>query len=352
MENCDSIFNEFTLDDTEIDFIGKPLGRGSYGEVRDIKLKKSERMLACKLIKKRKNEAVLGETTLIQELHGPYIIKIIKTIEKTIDNIDYELIIMEKALLRDLGKLNEFYYGGSLLKLIYNPFDEKCGDNLLRFYSKQIIDGLEILNRYNYVHFDLKPENILIHLNLVFKISDFGLMRNVKNEEDMKIPGGSHGYLTPEYYKKSKVSTEEARKQDYFALGSTLFFLKYGEHMIEYNKYENPVLNRERILDILDIKFGHIKSRPIIQDTFINFLINLIHFEPKDRSKFDEIYRDKWLNENNKDIEMIVDTNDNNEEKLVIELQKSDFLIQAEKDLKGKRKKKYIFKKKRNNDEN
>ena len=43
------------------------------------------------------------------------------------------------------------------MKLIYEPFDEILGDNLLRFYSKQIVDELETLNRYNYVHFDLKP---------------------------------------------------------------------------------------------------------------------------------------------------------------------------------------------------
>ena len=42
------------------------------------------------------------------------------------------------------------------MKLIYETFDEHLGDNLLRFYSKQIVDELEILNRYNYVHFDLK----------------------------------------------------------------------------------------------------------------------------------------------------------------------------------------------------
>ena len=286
------------------------------------------------------------EISLAQELRGPNIIKINKIITKTINNEEYELIIMEKALLRDLGKLNEFFFIGSFLKIIYNPFEEKCGDNLMRFYSKQIIDALEILNKYYFVHFDIKPENLLININLIIKLTDFGLLTTVKNEQEIIIPGGSHGYLSPEYYKKAKVSSQEAKKQDYFALGSTLFFLKYGQHLIKYKKYDSPILNREAIIDILDKQFGYIKSRPMTQDNFINFLINLIHFEPKDRSKFDEIYGDQWLNENSENIEMIVNTNENNEEKLVMELQKSDFLIKKEKDLKGKRKKKFIFKKK------
>ena len=67
------------------------------------------------------------------------------------------MILAEKAILRDLGKLNNFYFFYNLLKLEYEPFDEHLGDNLLRFYSKQIVDELKTLNRYNYVHFDLKP---------------------------------------------------------------------------------------------------------------------------------------------------------------------------------------------------
>ena len=337
------------LADKEISSIGKLLGKGRYSEVPEIKIESSDKIFVCKLIKKiknkNKNEDDSEEVSLSKELRGPNIIKINKTIKRKVNDEEYELIIREKAILRDLGKLSEFYFLGSFLKLIFNPFEEECGDNLMRFYSKQIIDALEILNRYYFVHFDIKPENLLININLIIKLSDFDLLTSVNNEQEITIPGGSHGYLSPEYYKKNKVSSEEARKQDYFALGSTLFYLKYGKHLIEYNKYDNPILNQERIIDILDKKYGYIKSRPTTQDNFNNFLINLIQFEPKDRAKFDEIYRDKWLNENDEDIEMIVNTNENNEEKLVMELQKGDFLIKKEKDLKGKRKKKFIFKK-------
>ena len=57
---------------------------------------------------------------------------------------------MEKAILRDLGKLSDYYHNHNLLKLIYNPFNEMAGDSLVRFYTKQIITALEILNRGNY----------------------------------------------------------------------------------------------------------------------------------------------------------------------------------------------------------
>ena len=94
---------------------------------------------------------------MIKELKGYNIIRIENLILKTVENKEYIMILMEKAILKDLCKLNKSYFFYNLLKLIYEPFDEHLGDNLLRFYSKQIVDGLKTLNRYNYVHFDLKP---------------------------------------------------------------------------------------------------------------------------------------------------------------------------------------------------
>ena len=346
MRNFDSIFNEFKKTDNEIEYFGRILGKGSYGEIRDIKLKNSLKLMAAKLVKKKENEDDSGEAQIAKELHGPNIIKINKTMSKKINGADYELIIMEKAILRDLGKLNEYYYMHNLLKLIFQSFEEECGDNLLRFYAIQIIDGLEKLDRSYFVHFDLKPENILINLNLKVKISDFSLIKKVKNGQEIKIPGGTQGYLSPEYFDKEKaVSCDIARKQDYFALGCILYYLKYGKHMIKFKNFQEDIFNKDRIIEYLHKCIGYIKSRPLTDKGFIYFLISLIEYEPKERPIFEEIYRNKWLNKNKNVLENIINANENDEEKLIMELQKSDFLIKKEKNSNIKRKK-YIFKKK------
>ena len=44
------------------------------------------------------------------------------------------------------------------------------GDNILRFFVRQIVDGLETLERSELVHFDIKPENLLITSGLNLKI--------------------------------------------------------------------------------------------------------------------------------------------------------------------------------------
>ena len=51
-------------------------------------------------------------------------------------------------------------------------------------------------------------------------------MRKISDDVDeIKIPGGTPGYLSPEYYSKEKVPKNSTQKQDFFALGATLFYL-------------------------------------------------------------------------------------------------------------------------------
>ena len=346
MRDYNNVFEEFKKDDNGIEYFGKLLGKGAYGEVREVKLKNSVKMMASKLLKKE-NDEDMNEIIVAQDLKGYNIIKINKTISKVINDEEYELVIMEKAMLRDLGKLNEYFHKHNLLKLIIiDSFDEKIGDNLLRFYTKQIIDGLEILDRNYFVHFDIKPENLLIAINLNIKISDFSLVKKVKDEDKLKIPGGTLGYLTPEYYYKEEVSSDVARKQDYFALGSTLYYIKFGQSLLKYQKDDDSSINLDRVRELLFRRHQFIKSRQTSEQGFIDFIISLIDYKPEDRANFEKIYRNKWLNSNREIIEDIMHSNENDEEKVIMELQKSDYLINKQKEFKPKKAKKFIFKKK------
>ena len=312
--------------------VGKLLGKGAFGEVRDITFKNNKTM-AGKLVKRDGNEKTEEEKYAI-ELRNQNIIKINKIYSKNIGGENYDLIIMEKAILRDLGKLNEFYHKHNLLKLIFDPFDEPSGDSLLRFYSRQIINALEALDRNYYIHYDIKPENLLITINLTVKLSDFSLLRKVI-DGNTKVPGGTQGFITPEYYIDRNMSCEDARKQDYFALGSTLFYLKYGTQMLKYKKSDSGEINNFSVIDLLQKNIAFIKSRKMTDKDFIDFLCSLIQYRPKDRPSFEEIYRNKWLN---KDVDIINNTFnsfENDEEKLIMELQKKDFLIKKERELSG-----------------
>lgn len=324
-----NIFEKFKNDCDFVSVGEKILGKGAFGEVRDIKFK--NKTMAGKLIKKSSNETSEDEKYAI-DLRSKNIIKISKVYTKNIGNDYYDLIIMEKAVLRDMGKLSEFYHHYNLLKLIYEPFYEPVGDNLLRFYSRQIINALEVLNRNYLVHYDLKPDNLLIAINLILKLSDFDLLRKVK-DEGTNIPGGTPGYITPEYYIERNVTSEEARKQDYFALGSTLFFLKFGKQMLNYKKTDNNKSNSYKIIDGISKSISKIQSSNPTDKDFIDFLISLIQYKPQHRPSFEQIYRNKWLNKDIEYLDKIFSAYEKDEEKLILEFQKNDFLMKKEKDL-------------------
>jgi serine/threonine protein kinase len=236
---------------------------------------------------------------------------------------------MEKAILRDLGKLNNYFHDHNLLKLKYEyPFDEQLEDTLLRYYARQIIDGLEILDRNDYVHFDIKPDNILITANLVLKLSDFSILKKLDYKvEEFKIPGGTPGYITPEYYEKQKISPEYIKSQDYFGLGSTLFYLKFGKQFLKYKKYEDKKLIADRLVDILIRNNNFIEKQKLMDKDLIYFFLKLIKVKPHERFNFEELYRNKWLNKNMDNLDNVVANFETDEEKLLLELQKQDFII-------------------------
>ena len=333
MNHDDSLrkFEYIKKENKDIQRIGKSLGKGGFGVVKEIIINK--KVYAGKLIEKNKGQKSEEEKFGII-LRGQNIVNINKIISSKIGLKEYDFVIMEKAALKDLGKINEFLHKYNLLKIIFNPFVEVLGDNLLRFYSKQIINALELLDRNYYVHNDIKPENILVTYNLIVKLTDFSLLRKVQNNET-KIPGGTPGYLSPEYYINKQVNSEVARKQDYFALGSTLYFLKYGEYMLKLKKYDDEykILTADDIVKLLEQNRNNIKSKKSSDEEFINFLCSLIEYKPEDRPLFEDIYRNVWLNSNSEQINNIYSIIQNDEEKMIMELQKSDFLIKKEKEI-------------------
>jgi serine/threonine protein kinase len=325
----DNVFQEFKKIDKEIQDFGKILGKGAFGEVREVRI--CSKIYAAKLVEKEKSDNIEPE-----KLRGSNIIKIFKISEKHIFEKYYDLIIMEKAVLKDIGTLVVFLCEKNLLKLINIPFNGIMSDNLLRYFVYQIIDGLETLERSELVHFDIKPENLLITTGLNLKISDFSFLKSLRREpRDFKIPGGTAGFVSPEYYRREKINGEMAKKQDYFALGATIYYLKFNHRLLKYKKYDDNKYNENRVIDILQKKIPQIKSNLFLDKDYIDFVCSLIEYGPDDRPTFEEIYRNKWLNKTRQDVHKIkLFFCEGEEDKQMRELIKSDYLLMKKKELK------------------
>ena len=306
----------------------KDIGEGGFGSVKEVE-KKGKHFAIKVMIKKANEEKVITEK--VKEFRGPNIVKIM--FEK-IKEENYYLYVMEHSYIGDLSKFDKFLYKYLIFK---EPFIEKVGNNLIRALTQQMVSALKTLYLGNLVHFDIKPNNMLIFENLTLKLIDFSLLKKLANKED-EIPGGTFGYRTPESYEHKTFDINDLRKQDYFAIGMTIYFLKYGKSPFskserEKNKNNNQKINKYHNVDFqitlntIEQALYKIKTRKYQDKDFTNFLCNLIQLKPKDRFDFAQIVRDKWLNKNSKEIQKIFRINQLNEDNIILELQKSDFLI-------------------------
>lgn len=83
---------------------------------------------------------------------------------------------------------------------------------------KMIISGIDYLHNNNLLHRDIKPPNILMFNNNIFKLSDFGLVKDLNRENPLtaiaNISMGTDGYKAPEVS-----AGVYDRRTDIYALG-------------------------------------------------------------------------------------------------------------------------------------
>ena len=291
-----------------------------------------------------------------KKLKSSNIIKIYKISEINYNKKFYNIIIMEKALT-NLTKLYDDLHNNKIFNLINQPFFEIVGNNLMKYMTKDIVKGLETLDRNELVHYNLKTENLLITCGLKTKIADssflIDLIDYIKKDAKLKIPKETRGYITPEYFNgienkeenRPEYNVENIKKQDYFALGASLFLFKMGSQKL-YKKQKDKEISEDSLLDFLQRDISQIESSHLFNDKFVDFICNLMKYTPKERPNLEEIFRNEWLNENFNDIFPISYAYLNgDEDKFIKELVKSDFILEKQKKNKEKQKniQRFIF---------
>ena len=330
--------DEIIKDENNSIILKEKISSGGFGIVYKVEYKGKN--YAAKLFEKRSEFD--DEANNIVEFRGPHIVKVNKVFKKNYGDKIYNLILMEKAPLNSLRSFPEHIKNS--IKLIFKSSFEIIGDNLLRFCVYQLIQGLKVLFMSNFCHFDLKPENILIFYDNVLKLADFGLLKNpekIKDIDSITLPGCTYGYISPEaIFNKFKININQAIKQDFFALGATIYYLKYDKIMLDITKNNDSLITSNYIIELLEKKIDEIKSTKLANKDFINLLCSLINYNPEERPEFESLYRNKWINGYRYEIENLISIYINESIKLLIELNKSDFIIKKREYLKEKKIKK------------
>eukprot|EP00512_Aurantiochytrium_limacinum_P001713 CAMPEP_0171487072 /NCGR_PEP_ID=MMETSP0958-20121227/1440_1 /TAXON_ID=87120 /ORGANISM="Aurantiochytrium limacinum, Strain ATCCMYA-1381" /LENGTH=754 /DNA_ID=CAMNT_0012020017 /DNA_START=425 /DNA_END=2688 /DNA_ORIENTATION=+ len=187
------------------------LGQGAFGTVHGCVVSQTGRMLAMKLMSKRKIKAknsksqVVAERLALETLArhpSPYCMKLRYAFQT---KEAYHLVL-------------PLAIGGDLkFHLRTGPFSEKRA----KFYAAEIAVGLGHIHSLGFIMRDLKPRNILLDSDGHVKISDFGLAANISAHNLVKGRAGTEGYWSPEVINNHRYGVDA----DWWSYGTCVFEL-------------------------------------------------------------------------------------------------------------------------------
>lgn len=251
--------------------LGKKIGEGSLGSVYIAESKRGG-TYAVKIISKNGRH-------LPQEADVDYL-KILQH-----ERIVKYMFIIEPSGSNDIHILMEYMHSGSLKE--YMERNGPLHHELVKAYTKQILEGLDFLHSKNIIHQDLKPANLLLkntHQERLIKIADFGSSRFASLK---KTRAGQQG-RTPKYTDPG-VSLEReiaGRRSDIWSLGVIVIEMYTGvypwdiegEHPITIPRIldEHPprIKTTEKVDEDL-IKMAKQMLLPVLQRPYASTLLKL-----------------------------------------------------------------------------
>lgn len=151
---------------------------------------------------------------------------------------------------------------------------KKAGEEAVRFLLGCLILGMEYLHSKKYVYRDLKPENILMFRNGYAKLTDFGLAKELHENELAKTEAGTTIYYAPEMVMRKGYD----RMVDIWAIGI------YAYEMSNYSPPFSSADIRDRIKVKRVIKYGETKRNwrnPNISEELKDFINSILRYDPK-----------------------------------------------------------------------
>lgn len=188
------------------------IGKGSFGKVMQVKKKDDGRIFAMKVLKKeaiiaRKQVAhTRAEKSILQKIQHPFIVK-----------LHFAFQTKDKLYM-----ILDYINGGELF--FHLKKEGRFTENRVRFYAAQIALAIAHLHSLGIVYRDLKPENILLDDRGNICITDFGLSKEIKEEEGTHTFCGTPEYLAPEVLK----GQGHGKGVDWWSLGTLIYEMLTG----------------------------------------------------------------------------------------------------------------------------
>ncbi|MCJ1396895.1 Serine/threonine-protein kinase [Xylographa trunciseda] len=242
----------------------KLIGKGTFGQVYQVRKKDTQRIYAMKVLSKKvivqKKEVAhtLGERNILVRTamaDSPFIVGLKFSFQTP----------------TDLYLVTDFMSGGELFWHLQK--EGRFNEARAKFYIAELILALQHLHDYNIVYRDLKPENILLDANGHIALCDFGLSKaNLTKNDTTNTFCGTTEYLAPEVLLDEQGYTTMV---DFWSLGVLVFEMCCGW---------SPFYAEDTQQMYKNIAFGKVRfPRDALSTEGRNFVKGLLNRNPKHR---------------------------------------------------------------------
>ncbi|NXE96037.1 AURKA kinase, partial [Menura novaehollandiae] len=260
---------QWSLDDFEI---GRPLGKGKFGNVYLAREKQSKFILALKVLFKTQLEEAGVEHQLRREveiqshLRHPNILRLYGYFH----DVTRVYLILEYAprgeVFRELQKLTKF--------------DEQRTAT----YITELADALSYCHSKSVIHRDIKPENLLLGSNGELKIADFGWSVHAPSSRRTTLCG-TLDYLPPEMIE----GRTHDEKVDIWSLGVLCYEFLVGKPPFEAATYQETY----RAISRVEFKFP-----PFVTEGARDLISKLLKHNPFHRLPLKDVLLHPWITAN------------------------------------------------------
>ena len=195
----------------------KLMGKGTFGQVFQVRKKDTLRIYAMK---------VLSKKVIVQKKEVAHTVGERNILVRTAMS-DSPFIVGLKFSFQtpsDLYLVTDYMSGGELFWHLQR--EGRFNEARAKFYVAELILALEHLHRHDIVYRDLKPENILLDANGHIALCDFGLSKaNLAGSDTTNTFCGTTEYLAPEVLLDEHGYTKMV---DFWSLGVLVFEMCCG----------------------------------------------------------------------------------------------------------------------------
>ncbi|TKA26132.1 hypothetical protein B0A50_04629 [Salinomyces thailandicus] len=242
----------------------KLIGKGTFGQVFQVRKKDTKRIYAMKVLSKK----VIVQKKEIQHTIGERNI-LVRT--ATTDSPFIVGLKFSFQTAADLYLVTDYMSGGELFWHLQK--EGRFVEERAKFYIAELILALRHLHQHDIVYRDLKPENILLDANGHIALCDFGLSKaNLSQGDTTNTFCGTTEYLAPEVLLDEQGYTKMV---DFWSLGVLVFEMCCGW---------SPFYAEDTQQMYKNIAFGKVRfPRDALSQEGRNFVKGLLNRNPTHR---------------------------------------------------------------------